>query len=639
MAYLSLYRKYRPQFFADVVGQDHVVQTLQNALRSGRVANGYLFCGTRGVAKTTMARILAKGLNCIGSDGSASVSQAEPCNECAPCKAISAGQAVDVVEMDAASNRSVNDIAKLRESVQFGPMENRFKVYIVDEAHQLSSDAKDAFLKTLEEPPANVVFILATTETHAIPITIASRCQRFDFKRGSIGQIGQQISRVLSKENVTMHGDAIIMIARAADGSYRDALSLLDQVLAYKRHDITADDIAEVLGTVKNDLLASTIQKVAESDFAGVFAISEEIFNQGKDVRQFLKTLAARFRDMLFLSSGAKSADDDSTLSDPVLRQQTGQFSPTAMMDALTVVTEAEQETRNSNQHRLLLEMALLKLTKLPTTPKAIEFVSAPAGAKSAVVSIPLAAVEAAILIAVDDSDDETQDSFVEPDDETIAPTADGAHEVKSTANAAEDPDTSTIAMFGLDNEPAKLPPLRPTPPSPSSYQQAAAVEAEERELIASADTGVNGTARPDADDSNQAELQYLRTHWSEAVNHMRVASPSGVPLMNDATPIAQVGQIITIEFANKSNTDKLAENPRRLEFLENAVNKTLRKPPKTFKVRPVLRGAPDLTNLGKSNGSTPKAKPVPDDSPSDLLDEVIAVFGGKIIEDDHPKR
>ena len=605
MAYLSLYRKYRPQFFADVVGQDHVVQTLQNALRSGRVANGYLFCGTRGVAKTTMARILAKGLNCVGPDGNAATPQPEPCNACVPCVAIAAGHAVDVVEMDAASNRSVNDIAKLRDSVQFGPMENRFKVYIVDEAHQLSSDAKDAFLKTLEEPPANVVFILATTETHAIPITIASRCQRFDFKRGSIGQIGQQIDRVLAKEDVSMHGDAIIQIARAADGSYRDALSLLDQVLAYKRSNITLDDVAEVLGTVKNDLLASAVQKIADSDFAGVFSISEEIFNQGKDVRQFLKTLSGRFRDMLFLSSGAHSQDDDQTLSDPVLRRQASQFSPSSLMDALSVLAEAERETRNSNQHRLLLEMALLKLTKLPTVPQQIDSVT-----QTAVQPVDQPNTDVKFTAAIPEVDDL---SAIEPE-------------------TSDDRDTLTIPMFGVDNEPAKLPPIptapaqrRPTPPPtvPIVQQSAGGLEA-----------------------SVPHELQYLRDHWGEAINHMQAKSRGGVPLMKDATPYSQAGQVITLEFTMSIMIDKMATNPQRLELVEDIINKTLKAPPKTFKVRPVLKGAHEQLPSARGHAEPParpqtasKPTPVPDDSPSDLLDEVIAVFGGRIIEDDSYKR
>jgi DNA polymerase-3 subunit gamma/tau len=611
MAYLSLYRKYRPQTFADVVGQDHVVQTLQNALKSGHIANGYLFCGTRGVAKTTMARILAKGLNCIGADDSATVAQSEPCNVCAPCRAIAAGQAVDVVEMDAASNRSVNDIAKLRESVQFGPMENRYKVYIVDEAHQLSSDAKDAFLKTLEEPPANVVFILATTETHAIPITIASRCQRFDFKRGSIGQISKQVSRVLGYEHVTMHADAIVMIARAADGSYRDALSLLDQVLAYKREDITGNDVAEVLGTVKTDLLTATIQKIAESDFAGVFTISEQIFNQGKDVRQFLKTLAIRFRDMLFLSSGAKSSDDDQSLEDPILAQQAKQFTPSAMLEALTVITEAERETRNSNQHRLLLEMALLKLTKLPAVPIEIVVGAQARQAPEANGSAPLPS------LLQQPRPELVLDSVQTPEIVADAMVDDGDD---------EEVDVLTIPMFGLDNEPSELPPV--TAPAPPRT-----VAPMPTELPTRAPAPVSRD--PVGKSNNQEDLIFLKSHWSEAINHMRVVAPGGVSLMTDATPIDQTGQTITLEFTQSSFIARL-ESPRAMEKLQDVINKVLKKAPKTFKVRAVLRDDSPRPVAAEPTHINPihQHQPVPDDSPTDLLDEVISIFGGRIIDE-----
>src|SRR3978361_1722747 len=202
MAYISLYRKYRPQTFEDVVGQEHVTTTLRNAIREGRVGSGYLFTGTRGTAKTTCARILAKALNCIGPDGQRTAPTPEPCGGCGPCQAIAASAFVDVLEMDAASHGKVDDVRDLVASIKFPPMEGRYKVYIIDEAHQLSRDAMDAFLKTLEEPPAQVVFVLATTELDKLPITIASRCQVFEFKRGSVGQIAARLSHVLSAEGV-----------------------------------------------------------------------------------------------------------------------------------------------------------------------------------------------------------------------------------------------------------------------------------------------------------------------------------------------------------------------------------------------------------------------------------------------------
>jgi DNA polymerase III subunit gamma/tau len=383
MPYLSLYRKYRPQTFAEVAGQDHVVQTLQNALRYGHVANGYLFCGTRGVAKTTIARILSKCLNCIGTDGTVTSPQPEPCNACEPCRSIQTGQNVDVVELDAASNRSVTDIAKLRESVQFGPMQSRFKVYIVDEAHQLSSDAKDAFLKTLEEPPSNVVFILATTEAHSIPITIASRCQQFDFRRGSVAQLAEQCRRVLIAEGVELPADALAIVARAADGSYRDALSLLDQVLAYKRDGLTASDVAAALGTVESEAIDAALTAVAAGDTASLFAQADSIYLQGKDVRQFLRALAARIRDLLYVRSGAVGATDAGDERAKMLSQS---FSSELLVRMLEIAAAAERDTRHSDQHRLLLEMTLLKLSVARAAP-AVQFSAAP------VVSAPRAAV------------------------------------------------------------------------------------------------------------------------------------------------------------------------------------------------------------------------------------------------------
>ena len=265
MAYQSLYRKYRPQTFSDVVGQQHVVRTLQNALQTGRVGHGYLFTGTRGTAKTTVARLLAKALNCESADTYVT----EPCDQCEACRRITAGTCIDVVELDAASHRGVADIEEVRKAVGYGPMQHRYKVYIIDEAHQLSSDAKDAFLKTLEEPPANVVFILATTEPQSIPITIRSRCQQFDFRRGTISDISGRLRYVLGSEARQMSDGAILAVARAAEGSYRDSLSLLEQVLGFTDGAIEASDVESVLGLLEADHLYALTQAMATGDMPG----------------------------------------------------------------------------------------------------------------------------------------------------------------------------------------------------------------------------------------------------------------------------------------------------------------------------------------------------------------------------------
>ena len=367
MAYISLYRKYRPQTFEDVVGQEHVTTTLRNSIIEGRIASGYLFTGTRGTAKTTCARILAKALNCIGPDGMRDAPNPEPCGVCGPCRGIASSSFVDVLEMDAASHGKVDDVRDLVASIKFPPMEGRYKVYIIDEAHQLSRDAMDAFLKTLEEPPDGVVFVLATTELEKLPITIASRCQVYEFKRGSVAQISARLTDVLNAEGVRADAAAVTLIARAADGSYRDSLSLLEQVLAYQREHVTAKDVTVVLGTIDDDILSQVVDLIADSDAAGAFGLAGSILESGKDVRQFLKSLSERFRNMLFVGVGARPAAPGEMDDSAPMRAQAARFAPATLLQALETLTAAEQETKRSNQHRLLLEMALLRLMRLPS--------------------------------------------------------------------------------------------------------------------------------------------------------------------------------------------------------------------------------------------------------------------------------
>jgi len=382
MAYQSLYRKYRPQTFADVMGQGHVTRTPQNALASGRIAHGYLFTGTRGTAKTTIARLLAKALNCESSDRPV----AEPCNRCAACLGITAGSSIDVVEMDAASHRGVADIEEVRNAVGYGPMELRYKVYIIDEAHQLSSDAKDAFLKTLEEPPDNVVFILATTEPQAIPITIRSRCQQFDFKRGSLADIAGRLRYVLDREGVAYADEAVSLIARGAEGSWRDALSLLEQVLAFSPERMTVADVDTVLGTLDAERLARVTDAVARRDAPTAFALAGELLDAGKEARTLLRTLAAHFRDLLLVSVGGPAVPAEFTPDQVArLQPQARDFTTQQMIRAMEVLNEAQAETRWNNQHRSLLELTFLKLMTLGDAPSAplavapIVFATAPA--------------------------------------------------------------------------------------------------------------------------------------------------------------------------------------------------------------------------------------------------------------------
>ncbi len=361
MPYVALYRKYRSQTFEDVLGQEHVTKTIRNAIESGKIGHAYLFCGSRGTGKTTVARIIAKAVNCIeGPTG-------KPCNKCPACISINEGSAVDVIEMDAASHRGVQDVDALREGVKYPPMSLRYKVYIIDEAHQLSATAKDAFLKTLEEPPDHAIFILATTEAHAIPPTIRSRCQQFDFRRGSIETISERLRYVASQEGVKIQEDAVRLLADAAAGSWRDSLSLLEQVIAYTNETITADDVISVLGTVGKEALKEVTDVIADGNAAKAFETAEKLVAEGKDIGQLLKSLASHFRDLIFASSGAPEAASG-LFSLTELKEQSSRFSRENLLNIIDIFCEAEKELRWNDQHRLVLEMALLKAMERPHT-------------------------------------------------------------------------------------------------------------------------------------------------------------------------------------------------------------------------------------------------------------------------------
>ena len=277
MSYTALYRKYRPDQFEDVKGQEHIVTTLKNQIRAGRIGHAYLFCGTRGTGKTTVAKIFARAVNCENPvDGS-------PCGECPSCKAIAAGTSMNVIEIDAASNNGVENIRQIREEVSYSPAEGRYKVYIIDEVHMLSIGAFNALLKTLEEPPSYVIFILATTESHKIPITILSRCQKYDFRRISIDTIAGRLLDLMKQEQVEVEEKAIRYVAKAADGSMRDALSLLDQCIAfYLGQELTYDRVLDVLGAVDTEVFSRLLRAVLAGNVTEAIRVLEDLIIQGR---------------------------------------------------------------------------------------------------------------------------------------------------------------------------------------------------------------------------------------------------------------------------------------------------------------------------------------------------------------------
>ena len=359
MSYTALYRKFRPSEFADVKGQDHIITTLQNQIRANRIGHAYLFCGTRGTGKTTVAKIFAKAVNCEHPvDGS-------PCGECETCRSIAAGTSMNVIEIDAASNNGVDNIREIREEVAYRPTEGRYKVYIIDEVHMLSIGAFNALLKTLEEPPEYVIFILATTEVHKIPITILSRCQHYDFKRISIETITDRMKELMDTEHVEVEDKALRYIAKAADGSMRDALSLLDQCIAfYMGQKLTYDNVLEVLGAVDTDVFSRLLRKVIDRDVAGVLDVVDDLVMQGRELTQLAADFTWYLRNLLLVKTSDNIEDvlDVSTENMAQLREEAQMIEPDMLFRYIRIFSELSNQLKYATQKRVMLEVALIKL-------------------------------------------------------------------------------------------------------------------------------------------------------------------------------------------------------------------------------------------------------------------------------------
>lgn len=360
MSYTALYRKWRPTSFEEVRGQDHIVKTLKNQINSGRIGHAYLFCGTRGTGKTSIAKIFARAVNCEHPvDGS-------PCGECSMCRQIAEGASLNVVEIDAASNNGVENIRDIREQVQYPPTDGRYRVYIIDEVHMLSIGAFNALLKTLEEPPSYVIFILATTEVHKIPITILSRCQRYDFKRISIDTIAGRLAELTQAEQIDVDDRALRYVARAADGSMRDALSLLDQCVAFHFGEkLTYDNVLEVLGAVDNRVFGKLFQAVLASDTKACIREIEEMIIQGRDLSQLVNDFVWYMRNLLI----AKTTDEPGDMLDmseenlAVLKEEAAGVDTETLMRYIRIFSELSGQLRYASQKRILVEIAFIKLT------------------------------------------------------------------------------------------------------------------------------------------------------------------------------------------------------------------------------------------------------------------------------------
>ena len=362
MSYMALYRKFRPDSFEDVKGQEPIVTTLRNQIKADRIGHAYLFCGTRGTGKTTVAKLLAKAVNCEHPiDGN-------PCHECRMCKAIAAGTSMNVIEIDAASNNGVDNVREIVEEVRYSPTEGKYKVYIIDEVHMLSAGAFNALLKTIEEPPSYVIFILATTEVHKIPITILSRCQRYDFKRISIDIITSRLKELMEIEHIEAEEKALRYIARAGDGSMRDALSLLDQCISFfLGKKLTYDNVLEVLGAVDTQVFGKLMKCIREQSVSGCIKLLEEIETNGRELGQFIIDFIWYLRNLLLLKSSEDVSDmiiEVSSENLAILQKEAEQIEEQTLIRYIRIFSDLSNQIRYASRKRVMIEVALIKLCR-----------------------------------------------------------------------------------------------------------------------------------------------------------------------------------------------------------------------------------------------------------------------------------
>jgi DNA polymerase-3 subunit gamma/tau len=442
----SLYRRHRPRTFADVIGQEHVVRTLRNAIEQGKVHHAYLFVGSRGTGKTSMAKMLAACLNCV--DGPT----VDPCGVCESCVSIASATSMDVIEMDAASNNSVDDIRELRDSVQYAPVSGRYKVYILDEAHMLSAAAWNAFLKTLEEPPPSTIFVLATTEAHRVMDTVVDRCHRFDFRRPTVEQLATVVRRVADKESIEIAPDAVALVARNATGSYRDALGTLEQLVTYSGTAIATDDVLAVLGVADDDLLFGALDAVGARDARTAWQITARLADSGRDAAQFLRDLETHARDVLVTQTLgevppqlAMTTERDARLADQA-RRLTGADS-VRLLDLLAAGMRLAKDGADAQTQ---LEVALVKAAAPEVDPSTrallarLERVEGALAGGPATRPAPAAPAPAAPPPA--------------PEAATVAPPAAGGAGSPRAEEPAAEPETATSAVAVAEPEPERAP-------------------------------------------------------------------------------------------------------------------------------------------------------------------------------------
>ncbi|HEX3239457.1 MAG TPA: DNA polymerase III subunit gamma/tau [Solirubrobacterales bacterium] len=555
----SLYRRHRPGSFDEVVGQQHVVRTLRNAVEQDKVHHAYLFVGSRGTGKTSMAKILARSLNC--ERGGPTVT---PCGECESCVTIAAGTSIDVIEMDAASNRSVDDVRDLRERVAYAPAGGHWKVYILDEAHMLTKEAWNAFLKTLEEPPPKTVFVLATTESHKVMATIADRCQRFDFQRPSLEQISEVLNRVAATESIQVDDGAVAMIARSASGSFRDALGTLDQLVAFGGNDVGLDEVLEMLGAADAELLFDAVDAVAAEDPKAVLLGVEKMARSGRDPGQFARDLLAHLRFLLVTqTTGEVPTSFVVTATDSArLQAQAATVGPASLIRTIDEIADALTAVREGDDARMAVEIALLKAARPDLDPstegllRRIERLEArltegeqPAGPVAAVPPQP-AVAKASSAVGPPTAPPAGDPAPVDEVAQEVAAEPEVAAEVPAVeAQAAEEEPAAAPESV----EPAEVPAVAAEPEVP---------------------------APPAA--SGDLTLDEIQRVWPLVLDKLSESAPALAATFEGVRPDGLEGEELSIGFpADKTFNKRKAEGPERREALVAALvavtGKTLR--------------------------------------------------------------